>query len=88
MRTYYSKTRSAPIVAPEESDGPLLIVAHHGSPWPVGIAYPAGVTPGGPAGQPERAWHLVVCDLEGEAPLDGRFALRSGVFVELAGDAE
>ena len=74
-------------MAPGESGGPLLVVAHRGSPWPVGIAYPAGVGPRGRAGHPERAWQLVVCDLEGEVPLEGRFALRDGEFVELAEDA-
>ncbi len=57
-------------------------------PRPIGIAFEVGYLGGFHLGEDrgpiEAVWHLML----GKEPVEGRFALRFGLFVELAEDAE
>jgi hypothetical protein len=90
MTVYYSNASDAPTSEPGRLPSAIGVTPGPDDNMPIGIAYEAGRIGGydwendrnlGPA---EIVWRLVV---EGE-PVEGRFALRGGVFVELAEGAE
>jgi hypothetical protein len=82
--TFYSNATRKPRVAPGELPFTIGVMAGPIDFTPIGIAYPGGSVGGGGRGPREAVWRLVVV----EGPVEGRFALRAGRFVELAEDAE
>jgi hypothetical protein len=76
---FRSDATSRPRVRPGELPTAIGVLLD-GEPLPVGIAHGAGWIGSAEEGTLEQAWRLVV---RGEA-VDGRWALRGGVFVELA----
>jgi hypothetical protein len=83
---YHSNASRRPRVAPGELPCAIGVTAELDDSEPIGLAFgvgwiqPDGQEGGGPL---ESVWRLVV---RGEA-IEGRFALRGGVFVELAEEA-
>jgi hypothetical protein len=90
LNRHYSNASSTPRLAPGRL--PFAIgVSLDPCGFPVvGIAFPDGQVGGHDweserlHGKPEAVWRLVI----GKEELEGRFALRSGEFVELAESAE
>jgi hypothetical protein len=86
--TYHSNASKAPRVAPGQLPGSISVCASPEHPLTIGIASEVGRLGGYDWGRDEdlgpreAVWALVV---EGE-PIEGRFALRGGGFVELGED--
>jgi hypothetical protein len=90
MTVYYSNASDAPTVEPGRLPSAIGVTPGPDDNMPIGIAYEAGRIGGydwendrnlGPV---EAVWRIVV----GREDVEGRFALRGGVFVALADDAE
>jgi hypothetical protein len=79
---YHSNASRKPRVAPGDLPSAIGVAAGPDDTMPIGTAFGAGwIGPEG--GPPEAVWRLVI---RGEA-LEGRYALRDGVFIELAEEA-
>jgi hypothetical protein len=86
MTTYYSNASRAPRVKPGDIPGSIGVTPSPDDHMPIGIASEAGRIGGHDweadrsLGPKDAVWRLVV----GKEEVEGRFALRSGRFVELA----
>jgi hypothetical protein len=86
---FYSNASTAPRVKPGELPSAIGVAEVPGGSIPVGIAYSAGRIGGydwenhRELGPIEPVWRLVVR----KEPVEGRFVLRAGRFVEVAEDA-
>jgi hypothetical protein len=76
---YYSHASSAPRLRWDELPFAISVLADPADPRPIGWAH-GDVWPRPADPPPEKVWQLVV----GGETLPGRYALRGGVFVELA----
>jgi hypothetical protein len=89
MPDYFSNASKAPRVRPGDLPGSIGVSASPEHYMPIGIASKVGRVGGydwqadRSLGPVEAVWSIVV---EGES-VEGRFALRGGVFVEVAEDA-
>jgi hypothetical protein len=87
---FYSNASNAPRVAPGDVPGSISVIPSPDKPLPIGITSEVGRAGGfdwdtdEDHGPREAVWRLVVHKRE----VEGRFALRGGVFVELAEDDE
>jgi hypothetical protein len=82
MTRYYSTASRAPRGGPGDVPGSIGVTRSPDDAMTVGIAFEVGDT-GEDLAPVEAVWRLVIA---GE-PVEGRFALRSGAFVELGEDA-
>lgn len=86
--TYYSNASRSDRVGPDDLPGSIAVIASADDAMPIGMASSAGHLGGWVGdtylGPIEAVWRLEV----GKEPVEGRFALRRGVFVELAEGAE
>jgi hypothetical protein len=88
MTRFYSNASKAPRVAPGDLPGSVGVIRSPGDAMTIGIAFEVGRVGGfgwdtdQDLGPVAAVWRLVI---EGE-PVEGRFALRDGRFVELAED--
>ncbi len=85
---YHAHVAKTPRARPGDFPGAISIVISPEDPRPIGIAFEVahvgGFHFGEERGPIESVWNLVI----GGEPVEGRFALRFGLFVELAEDAE
>ena len=79
---YYSDASSAPRLRWDELPFAISVLAAPDDPRPIGWAH-GDVWPEPADPPPEKVWRLVI----GGQTLDGRYALRHGVFIELAEEA-
>ncbi len=84
---YHAHVAKTPRARPGDFPAAISIVISPEDPRPIGIAFEVGHLGGYYLGEDrgpiESVWHLMIR----KEPVEGRFALRFGLFIELAEDA-